>query len=133
MTTTTPPLLLVVEDEILLHLPLKDELEDAGYNPMLVTNGDRALKELKRQGQVFRALVTDIRLGRGIDGWEVAHRAREIAPTLPVIYMSVDSASAWAANGVPKSVMLSKPFAMAQLVTAISQLITEADMSSPGA
>lgn len=128
----TSPLLLVVEDEVLLHLPLKDELNDAGYELMLVTSGERALKELAREGKIYRALITDIRLGKGIDGWEVAHRAREMMPGLPVIYMSGDSASAWSANGVPKSVMLAKPFALAQLVTAISQLITEADMGSGG-
>jgi hypothetical protein len=37
--------------------------------------------------------------------------------------MSGDSAGDWAANGVPNSIMLNKPFAPAQLVTAVSQLL----------
>jgi hypothetical protein len=41
--------------------------------------------------------------------------------------MSGDSAAGWASNGVPDSVMLPKPFAPAQLVTAVSALITQAD------
>jgi len=38
---------------------------------------------------------------------------------------SVTAASAdkWAANGVPNSILLTKPFAPAQLVTAVSQLL----------
>lgn len=127
---TTAPLLLVVEDEALLHLALEDELADAGYATMVLSNGAAAIRELKADASRFRALVTDIRLGRGPNGWEVAHVGRELCPTLPVLYMSGDSAGEWAANGVPSSVMLSKPFAMAQLVVAVSQLITQSDTSS---
>jgi hypothetical protein len=29
----------------------------------------------------------------------------------------------WASNGVPNSIMLEKPFAPAQLITAVSQLL----------
>ena len=72
----------------------------------------------------YRALVTDINLGKnGMTGWDVARRAREINPSFPVVYMSGDSAEDWASMGVPESIMLSKPFAPAQLVTAVSQLL----------
>ena len=37
--------------------------------------------------------------------------------------MSGDSAADWASAGVPNSIMLTKPFAPAQLVTAVSQLL----------
>jgi hypothetical protein len=37
--------------------------------------------------------------------------------------MSGDSAEEWASKGVPNSIMLSKPFAPAQLSTAVSQLL----------
>ena len=72
----------------------------------------------------YRALVTDINLGREkLDGWEVARHAREIDPAFPVVYMSGDSAEDWASKGVPNSIMLAKPFAPAQLVTAVDQLL----------
>ena len=35
-----------------------------------------------------RAIVTDIRLGHGPSGWEIARGAREQAPKIPVIYIS---------------------------------------------
>ena len=122
-STATSRLLLVVEDEFLLHLAIEDELNDAGYESVLVTNRDRAIEELERRAAEFGDVITDIRLGDGPSGWQAAHRARELAPTVPIVYMSGDSAKEWAANGVPKSVMLSKPFAM---VTAVSQLVTAA-------
>jgi DNA-binding response OmpR family regulator len=67
--------------------------------------------------------VTDITLRGRIDGWEVARQAREIDPQFPVVYMSGASAEDWGSKGVPNSIMLSKPFAPAQLVTAISNLL----------
>lgn len=42
-----------------------------------------------------------------------------------------ESVEEWAAKGVLGSVMLAKPFAPAQLVTAISNAINEADMNLP--
>jgi DNA-binding response OmpR family regulator len=68
----------------------------------------------------YRALLTDINLGRDkLTGWDVARHAREIDLTFPVVYLSGDSAEQWAVQGVPNSIMLSKPFAPAQIVTAI--------------
>ncbi|RYG58278.1 MAG: response regulator [Alphaproteobacteria bacterium] len=124
------PLLLVVEDEVLLHLPLEDDLQAAGYDILLVVSGSAAISELETDASRFRAVITDIKLGQGPNGWEVAHRARELTPTIPVVYMSGDSASEWSAHGVPNSLMLAKPFAMAQLVTAVSQLINQAGTST---
>ena len=68
-------------------------------------------------------LVTDINLRGRIDGWEVAQRAREIDPHFPVVYISGASAAEWPSKGVPNSVMLEKPFAPAQLVTAVASLL----------
>lgn len=39
---------------------------------------------------------------------------------LPVVYVTGDSANAWASQGVPNSVLITKPFAPAQVVTAVS-------------
>jgi DNA-binding response OmpR family regulator len=50
---------------------------------------------------------------------------------MPIIYMSGESAEEWAVKGVPGSAMVAKPFAPAQLVTAISNVINEADMHVP--
>lgn len=40
-----------------------------------------------------------------------------------MIYMSGVAGDQWPSQGVPKSVLLQKPFALAQLVTAVSQLL----------
>jgi CheY-like chemotaxis protein len=71
----------------------------------------------------YRALVIDINLRGTMDGWEVARRAREASPDFPIVYITAANADQWTSQGVPNSVLLTKPFAPAQLVTAVSQLL----------
>lgn len=115
---------LVVEDEELLHDIVRDPLEDGGFEVSVVARGDDAILALEAQSEAWGAVVTDIRLGRGQPtGWDVARRARELSPNVAVVYMTGDSSADYAANGVPNSVMLNKPFAPAQLLTAVAQLL----------
>ncbi|MCW1402286.1 hypothetical protein OKA06_08095 [Novosphingobium sp. MW5] len=71
----------------------------------------------------LQGLATDIRLGDGPDGWEVAHYARKKYPDIAVVYMTGDSAAQWSAEGVPNSILLTKPFPEAQLLTAMATLM----------
>lgn len=127
----TTAVLLIAEDEFLLVPDIEEALEEAGYQIVITSNGNDAIAKLETDASRFKALITDIRMGPGPTGWDVAHRARELSPSLPVIYMTGDSAASWAANGVPNSVLLQKPFVMAQLVVAVSQLITQSSALPP--
>lgn len=120
-------LLLLVEDEVLIRMNLEEELAEAGFDLAVTTNGRQAMAELEADPARFCAVVTDIRLGRGPDGWEIARRAREAVPAMPVVYVSGDSAYEWAARGVPNSVMVAKPFHPAEVVTAPSTLLKEGE------
>ncbi len=105
-------LILYVEDDFLVALPVLELLERSGFQVEQITNGAEAIARLEVEPHPA-ALVTDIRLP-GSDGWDVARRAREHFPTIPVVYASGDSASEWSAKGVPQSIMLQKPFAEVQ-------------------
>ncbi|MGX5843581.1 hypothetical protein ACWGTI_22940 [Mesorhizobium sp. ArgA1] len=63
-------------------------------------------------------LISDIRLGDSKSGWEVARHVRQAHAMMPAIYISGDSAIHWGAEGVPESVIITKPFAIAQITTA---------------
>jgi CheY-like chemotaxis protein len=122
------PIVLVVEDDQLIQGVAEETLSGGGFELVIASSGERALELLDAADGKYRALLTDINLGRDkVDGWEVAKHARELDPEFPVIYMSGDmsgdSASDWGSKGVPNSIMLSKPFAPAQLLTAVSQLL----------
>ena len=116
--------ILVVEDDQLVQSVVEESLTDGGFETVIASSGENAVELLDASDGKYRALVTDINLGRGgIDGWDVARHAREIDPNFPIIYMSGKDAADWASKGVPNSIMLAKPFAPAQLVTAVSQLL----------
>lgn len=118
-------IVLLVEDEALILNTLEDVLTDAGFEVVTALNGAEAIAALDVEDHVIAGLITDIRIGDGINGWDVARHARERSPSFPVIYMSGDSAADWASQGVPNSAILQKPFATAQLITAISHLLNE--------
>ena len=104
---------------------LEEELADAGFDLTTAADGQQALAELEADTARFRAVLTDIRLGQGPSGWDVARRAREIVAEMPVVYVSGDSAHEWAAQGVPNSVMVAKPFVPAQIITALATLLNQ--------
>ena len=126
MGVTPPILVLVAEDETLILMLAKEALEAAGFGVVEASSGASALKYLEEKKQPLRAFVTDVDLGGSLTGWALAKRAREISPELPVVYMTGGGSAEWAANGVPNSILVTKPFAPAQLVTAVSQLLNAA-------
>ncbi len=120
-------LLLLVEDEALIQEIILSALESGGFETASAMNGGEALAVLQSQHNELAGLVTDIRLGSGLSGWDVARKARELIPTLPVVYITGDSGHEWASQGVPDSVLIGKPFPPAQLVTAVAHLMTAAE------
>ena len=117
------PVILVIEDDDALQTMVEEVLVDGGFEVAIAPSGEEAVTLLRGQKGKYRALVTDISLRGKMEGWEVAQLAREIDPEFPVVYMSGASAADWPSRGVPNSIMLAKPFAPAQLVTAVSNLL----------
>jgi CheY-like chemotaxis protein len=115
--------ILVVEDDPPIQAVVEDALSEGGFEPAIVASGEEAVTLLKGGQTLYRALVIDIGLRGRMDGWEVAKLAREVDPALPVVYITAAHADRWASQGVPDSVLLVKPFAPAQLVTAVAQLL----------
>ena len=120
------PLILVVEDDQAIQGIVEDALSEGGFEVAIAASGEEAATLLIGNKGQYHALVTDIGLRGRSDGWQFARRAREINPDFPVVYMSGKHAEEWASKGVPNSIMLAKPFAPAQLVTAVSQLLNSA-------
>lgn len=114
---------MVVEDDQLIQGMVNEALTEGGFQSSIAATGEEAVTLLQDDREKYRALITDINLLGRLDGWEVAKRAREINPGMPVIYMTGAAADQWTSRGVPNSILLNKPFAPAQLVTAVSQLL----------
>ena len=122
-------LILMAEDEALIAISLQDALEEAGFQIHHVTTGEEAIEALDEHR--VGGVITDIRLGSDVDGWSVARHARQLIPNVPILYMSGDSAHEHTVQGVPDSVILQKPFAHAQVITAISTLLNSVTPQQP--
>ncbi|MCK1512085.1 response regulator [Bradyrhizobium sp. 190] len=123
-------MVLIVEDEVLIQTMVEEALEEAGFETAIAPSAEEAVTLIKGNVMNYRALVTDINLRGRMTGWEVAKQARQIEPEFPIIYMTGAAARDWASHGVPNSILLVKPFAPAQLVTAVSQLLNVGNPSS---
>lgn len=125
------PVVMVVEDEYDLQSLLEEALVEGGFETDIVSSGEEALTLFRGQLKNYKALVTDVGLKGRLNGWDVAAHFREADPSFPIVYMSGAHADEWASKGVPNSIMLVKPFAPAQLVTAISQLLNSLPPTAP--
>jgi len=112
-----------VEDDYDLQGVIEETLVDGGFETDVLSSGEEALTLFRGKLKNYKALVTDVGLKGRLSGWDVAAQFRETDPAFPIVYMSGAHADEWASKGVPNSIMLTKPFAPAQLVTAISQLL----------
>lgn len=120
-----PPLILVVEDEYPLQAVVEEALIEGGFATDILSSAEEALTLFKSGLKEYRALVADVNLKGRLSGWELARQIREREPTSPVVYMTGASSDQWGSQGVPNSILLQKPFAPAQLVTALSQLLNQ--------
>ena len=120
------PLVLIVDDDPAVRDIVTEVLADGGFGSRSASSGEEAISLLNAER--CQALVVDIGFGRDhVKGWAVARRARAFDPSLPIIYITGGTTDEWAVEGVPNSVLLTKPFAPAQL-TALSQLLNKSDM-----
>jgi CheY-like chemotaxis protein len=115
-------LILAVDDEFLVLELIVGALKDGGYEVVEARSASDAMAILLDRAADLAGIVTDVNLGRGqTSGWEVVKLARELNRQIAAVYLTGDSAHEWAVLGVPGSVMLDKPFAMAEVVVALAQ------------
>lgn len=105
-------MLLVVEDDTLVRLTLVDGLEEEGFSVLEAEDADAALALLHGRRDID-AMLTDINLPGGRDGFELAVAARALRPDLPIVYASGRYGGADPARSVAGARFLAKPFAPA--------------------
>jgi DNA-binding response OmpR family regulator len=125
------PIVLIVDDEPLIAAMVESTFEDAGFEVHLAHDAGDAIDHITRLHTGLSALITDVQLGKGPNGWAVAVEARTRIPLVPVVYMTGDSAADWTAFGVPKSVLVQKPFVGAQVLAAVTTLMNSDNSDTP--
>jgi FixJ family two-component response regulator len=77
---------------------------------------------LETRSGAVAGLLTDVNLGPGPSGWELAARARQLNPSLPVVYITGEGDRDWPSSGAPNSRIVTKPFVSAEILMALSRL-----------
>ena len=98
--------ILVVEDEALPRLDLVETLSGAGYEILEASDAAQALVYLRNRRPID-VVITDIDLGAGLTGWDVAETFRAARSDIPIIYIS--GAAGDRRRRVPGSIFLPNP------------------------
>ena len=80
-------MVLVVDDEPLLHLITSRVLDRAGFDVLNAQDGLEAIELLSHAGQAPSLVVTDIRMPR-MDGLELGRWVETRYPGVPLLYVS---------------------------------------------
>jgi DNA-binding response OmpR family regulator len=113
---------LIVDDDPAVNLLSCEILQDSGCLAIGVHCAAAAFEALDGDTKLS-ALITDIELGAGPDGFAVARRARIANPRLPVIYISGTAATRYPTEGVERSEFLQKPFRPPEFVEAVRRVV----------
>jgi PAS domain S-box-containing protein len=116
--------ILVVEDDVEVRRVTVRILQSLGYRALSVADGVEALSTLERQPDIA-LLLTDVVMPSGLSGIELANRARQRRPGLPVL---LTTGYAQPFVGAPSAVqgpcsLLTKPYEVAELERAIGEML----------
>lgn len=113
--------IIIVDDEKILRISLKDNLTDAGFNVIDFENPFSVLEEISRRK--YHVVLTDIKMPQ-INGIELLKKIKEINPEIHVIVMtaygSIDTAVESMKYGAYD--YISKPFKIEELIFKLNRI-----------
>lgn len=116
---------LLIEDDPLVRSVLSETLDGNGFEVDGLANAEDALI-LLGAGQVPDVLVTDVNLGPGLDGFDLADLARQRHPDVEVILISGTTPDLPRRAAGRHEHFLQKPFPPEQLAAMIREAGAEA-------
>jgi DNA-binding NtrC family response regulator len=83
--TESQETILVVEDDVLVRMPISQYLRDCGYKVIEAANAEEAMTVLSHKETIIDLVFTDIEMPGAVDGFGLAQWVREHRPGLDVI------------------------------------------------
>ncbi|MGX7925841.1 PAS domain-containing protein [Tsuneonella sp. HG094] len=116
--------ILVIDDEVLIRMLVVDALDDMGVATAEAGSGPEGLAVLEQMDRID-LLITDVGLPGGLNGRQVADRARELRPGLKVLFITGYAENAALNHGHigPGTRVLTKPFSVRDLVAKVESLL----------
>lgn len=121
MTLPVKPIVLVVEDEMVLRMRAVDIVEDAGFMPIEAVSADEAIQILESRDDIS-LLFTDIQMPGSMDGLKLAHAAHSRWPHIKIILVSGQIAVT-EADKPDNSKFFPKPLEVQQMVLELQEMI----------
>jgi len=121
---STEPTVLIVDDEETPRALTCRMVRGLGYAARTVSDGREALRYLQQHPGEVRLLLTDLVMPY-MDGGELAERAVDLHPRLPVVLMStqLEDDTAELIAGYPELPFLEKPFSTEKLQQVLTPLL----------
>ncbi len=114
---------LVVEDEIMVRMPIAEYLRDCGYNVVEAADANEAIAALDAEGPVS-LVFSDVRMPGKMDGFGLADWFRSHHPDVPVLLTSgYNGGRSLAAASVPGFRFIEKPYSQIQVERRIAALL----------
>lgn len=118
---TPPPIVLVVEDEMVLRMRAVDIVEDAGFVPIEAVSADEAIGILESRDDIS-LLFTDIQMPGSMDGLKLAHAAHSRWPHIKIILVS-GQIQVTDADKPDDSKFFPKPLEIQQMVIELQEMV----------
>ena len=120
-TIIPSPLVIVVEDEVLVRMVAVEVLSGAGYVVLEAEHAAMALEHLASRADEVAAICTDVHMPGLIDGMGLA---KHVAATWPAIGLLIMSGKARPADGeLPvRAHFLAKPYGIDELLLHVGEL-----------
>ena len=115
------PTILVVEDDAIVRMLIVDVLEELEFKVLEADGSEQALEIIKDSNQHIDLMMTDVGLPV-MDGRELAKEARNVRPTLPILFASGYAESIEVPEGMQ---VIGKPFSIDQLRDKVKGLLAD--------
>jgi two-component system, response regulator PdtaR len=110
------PVILVVEDEVLIRISVSDFLRNEGFTVIEAGNAREALSVLRAHADIALVL-TDINMSGAMEGLDLIRKIRQSYPAIKVI-----AASAYRITE-PVEAAVIKPYSLESLLTVIKSVL----------
>ncbi len=116
----TPPTVLIVEDELLVRMPIAEYLRDCGFNVLEAEDAREAIGLVDGNGPVD-VVFSDVRMPGEMDGFALARWIRAHHPEVPVLLTSGYNTSH--ASDDDRTRLIEKPYSQKHVLSRIQDLL----------
>jgi DNA-binding NtrC family response regulator len=125
--------ILVVEDDVLVRMPIAQYLRDCGYKVIEAANADEAMTVLLHSDTTVDVVFSDIEMPGSVDGFGLAKWIRENRPGLDVLLAGTVSRAVESAKSLCEQGPIPKPYEAQIVHNHIRRLLAARQSAKPSA